>query len=393
MTTTTRPGPRVGMLVHRHDDRAVSRTIAALCKSMTALGAHPVLLRVQAGPRTTDVGAGVQVVDIGADRKRTATSIPALGRYLRTSALDVVFAHLNGPGRAALIARALGRVDIGVVPVEHVHYTTFYRHRHMFQDVLTRTLYPRADRVAGVSPGVVDELVRLFPRVADKSIVLPSIGPTLDAVASAKRQRISHPWFSRQREHQILVCVANVLPRKGQDVLVRALPFIREACGDVRLVLIGRPDDQAYARQLEEAAAALGVGEQVRLTGYLPDPLPYIAQSDALLLASETEGCPMVLVEAMACGRPVVATDCPVGPRFLLSDGRYGQLVPVGDVNAMAAAVIDALCSEHWRGTVARAAQTHAGTFSPQSVASQYLSVADRVMQDRWGSPAIAVRR
>ena len=100
-------------------------------------------------------------------------------------------------------------------------------------------------------------------------------------------------------------------------------------------------------RQSDLAAMAtgLGVGDDVALPGYMPNPYPYMARASVFALTSAWEGFGNVLVEAMACGCPVVATDCPTGPAEILDGGRFGPLVPVGDAPALAAAIASVLAN------------------------------------------------
>jgi len=189
-----------------------------------------------------------------------------------------------------------------------------------------------------------------------------------------------HPWYSEVPAPRIVCCVANVLPRKGQDTLVRALPRVREAVGDVRLVLIGRFDDAAYAQRLEQLASELGVRDHVALLGYREEPLPFVARSDVFALASRSEGFGMAMVEAMACGVPVVAADCPTGPAYVLDGGRAGLLVRPDDPAAMAEAISRVLREPDLAGRLASRGRERAALFSPSNVARAYLRLAEEVV-------------
>jgi glycosyltransferase involved in cell wall biosynthesis len=95
--------------------------------------------------------------------------------------------------------------------------------------------------------------------------------------------------------------------------------------------------------RLEALAEKLGIKEDLHLPGFVSNPYAYMAQSDVFVLSSLWEGSPNVLTEALAVGIPVVSTDCESGPRELLQDGRYGPLVPVGDAEALATAILKTL--------------------------------------------------
>ncbi len=97
---------------------------------------------------------------------------------------------------------------------------------------------------------------------------------------------------------------------------------------------------QGRARErLLALAAELGVAEDVALPGFVPEPYAFMAHADLFAFTSRWEGLGFVIIEALAVGTPVVATDCPSGPREILQDGRIGPLVPVGDAAALAAAM------------------------------------------------------
>ncbi len=95
----------------------------------------------------------------------------------------------------------------------------------------------------------------------------------------------------------------------------------------------------AYSAELQGLPATLGVAEDVAMPGFVDNPLAFMARSSVFVLSSLYEGLPGVLIQALACGCPVVSTDCPSGPREILDHGRFGPLVPIGDDTALAKAI------------------------------------------------------
>jgi glycosyltransferase involved in cell wall biosynthesis len=365
---------RVAMFVHTLDDRAVSRVVASVCEHLAAVGFEVMVICATRAEVTVDVPDGVRVEDLGVGSRTTTFALPRLVRRLRALRPHVLFAHLNGPSRTAVVARRLAGVPTAVVAVEHTHYDTFYRTHRWTRDRLTALLYPRADCVAGVAPQVVDDLVTRFPHIRHTA-VLPGVGP--DVPLGEPSQAVpDHEWY-RDSTAPVVCSVGNLVARKGQATLVQALPLVHKEIDDVRLVLVGRIDDEVFVARLRELVAELGVQDHVLLAGYQPDALPYIAHANAFALASTTEGMSMVLVEAMALGVPVIATDCPGGVSFVVDGGRCGLLVPVGDAQAMASGLVALLRNSHMRDELVAAGRARASEFSPSVVASRYAALAE----------------
>jgi glycosyltransferase involved in cell wall biosynthesis len=151
---------------------------------------------------------------------------------------------------------------------------------------------------------------------------------------------------------------------------------------DVRLVLLGEGPLRA---SLTGLARSLGIEERVDMPGFRPNPLPYLREAALVVLSSSDEGFGMVLAEALACGTPVVSTDCPHGPAEILDGGRYGRLVAVGDAPALARAILAALDAPIARENL----QLRGGVFTIGASAERYLDLFDEVLvEPRVASPA-----
>jgi len=364
------------MFVHALDERAISHQVALLVGPM--LGAGMDVLVVAGHPTRGGMARmppGVRVADLGLGDRPTLLGAPGLAFQLRRWRPDVLFAHGNGPGRTAILAQNIARTGTPIVVVEHTHYSSFYVRRRAVRDLLTRLLYPHADRIAGVSPGVVDDLVRRFPGISGRTAVLPAAIPDPEPRMRAMEATPDHPWLSRVDGPLVICAIGNVLPRKGQDTLVRALPRVRRELGDVRLLIVGRVDDERFSRELERLASDLGVRDYVGRTGFQQNPFQFLARADAFAHASRLEGCPTVILEAMSAAIPVVATDCVTGPDYLLQGGRCGLLVPVGDAEAMAGALIRVLSDRDLASTLRTRGLERAREFEAARIASRYLDV------------------
>jgi glycosyltransferase involved in cell wall biosynthesis len=174
-----------------------------------------------------------------------------------------------------------------------------------------------------------------------------------------------NPWGALQGKR--ILSVGALREGKDHALLVRAFARVRKNV-EATLVILGEGSErQNLTRLIEE----MGLTESVRLPGFVLDPYPWYREADLFVLASRSEGFGNVLVEAMECGLPVVSTDCPAGPREILRDGRYGMLVPVGNVEAMANGIQEAL-----NGAPAPTQQKErAAEFSTRRASNAYLQL------------------
>jgi glycosyltransferase involved in cell wall biosynthesis len=372
---------RLAFLLYSLGDRAVARITVQVCEVLVERGIDVALIDFRRSRSTVPLPEKASVHHLDAPGRWPILGVRRLAAVLRELEPDVLFAQLNGPARAAIMARRMAGVSTRVIAVEHNQYSFYGGHRWL-RDGLTALLYPRAERVAGVSPGVVEDLLTRFPKLKGKTAVLPVVAPDRSRLGILDTGTPDHPWY-RTDGARLICSVGNIVPRKGQHILIEALPLVRREVGDVRLVLVGRFDDAEYLSHLERLAEGLGVSECLWFAGYRANPLPHIAHADVFAHSSFLEGAGMVLLEAMASGVPVVSTDCPSGPSYLLEGGRSGLLVPVGDHVAMARAITTALVDGNLRNGLIARARRRATLFTPQEVAGVYLALAKECAREQ----------
>lgn len=316
------------------------RAVAKLAAGFASQGhAVDLVLGAADGAYLAEVPREVRVVDLRAPRM--AAAVVPLARYLRTTRPAVVFSALDYVNVVTVVARALARVDVRLVVSERntlsaaVAHTARRRTRMMPR--LIRWTYPHADAVVAVSSGVAEDLVAVCGLDPASVHVLnnPVVTPEL---VRLRGQPVDHPWL-RERSAPVVLAVGRLVPQKDFATLLSAFARARRT-RVARLVLLG---EGPLRTDLEQQAARLGIAEDVDMPGFRPNPYPAMAAADVFVLSSRWEGSPGVLVEAMSCGTPVIATDCVSGPRQILDHGRHGRLVPVGDTAAMADALVDAV--------------------------------------------------
>ncbi|MDB4944782.1 MAG: hypothetical protein JWP97_4316 [Labilithrix sp.] len=361
---------RLTLLCRSLDGGGAERVMIALAGAFAGLG-HEVDLVILTGRDEAELGSlpgAVRVVWLEAPRPELA-AFRLLGHLRRTSP-SAILSTLVLPNALAVACAALlprGRRP-RVVVREANTLSAALRHRpltsRLLAGVAARVAYPRADAIVAVSEGARDDLAAFLglPRSRVRAIANPF--PAAEVLARAA-EPVDDPWLRAPREVPVVVAAGRLVPKKGFHVLLEAVALLRRT-RDVRLLIMGEGPERA---DLERRVARLALGDHVRLVGHLANPFSVLARADLFVLSSLAEGMPNVLLEALACGCPVVATDCPSGPREILANGAHGALVPPDDAGALAVAMDRALAAPAVRS--ARAT----GPFDLALVARAYLEV------------------
>lgn len=336
------------------------RMMVELAAGFAARGVSvDLVLARAAGPYLSEVPTAVRIVDLAAGR--VVRAIEPFARYLREVRPEVVFTTLQHASLAALTARWRAGSDAVLVLREA---TTPSRRRlgrldvkGRLQNLLMRVAYASADGVVAVSEGVADDLHASYGVSREKiwTLYSPLVTDDLEALSRNEPADLG----IGESEVPILLAVGALRPYKGFRTLLDAVARVRRQ-REVRLVVLGEGEQRAV---LERQASDLGLEDAVSFLGFRPNPFAYMARADVFVLSSEREGLPGALIQAMACGCPVVATDCASGPAEVLEDGAHGRLVPVGNDAAMADAILATLSEPRQADRLRRrAARFEAGT-------------------------------
>lgn len=312
------------------------RTIVTVANGLAARGATVSLVLGSAvGPYLPMVRGDVQVVDIGTPSMLLA--IPALARQLRQTQPLALLSAMSHANVVAAFAHRLARSRARLVLSERAHFSSILASDRNWRTRATQALmplsYPRADAVVAVSHGVARDLQRHVALAPGR--VLTIYNPVVDDQLLAQAaEPPTHPWLAPGGV-PVVLAAGRLIAQKDFATLLTAFALLR-AQRPLRLLILGdgelRADLLAQARQL-------GVADDVGLPGFEANPFAAMRRAAVFVLSSRFEGLPGVLIQAMACGTRVLATDCPSGPREVLQDGRWGALVPVGDAPALATAL------------------------------------------------------
>lgn len=280
-----------------------------------------------------------RVVNLGAGR--VLASLPKLVRYLQGDRPAAVLTAMEHSSVIAIWARAIARVPTVIIATVHTNLSEVVRHapsrKVQLVPFVCRCFLHRADAVVAVSQGVADDLVEHAPKCRDRIHVI--YNPIItSSILSRAKQALEHRWFG-PGQAPVILGVGRLAQQKDFATLIRAFALVRQQ-RPARLLILGEGDER---QRLEGLAAELGIGQDVSLPGYEENPYRYMSRATLFVLSSAWEGFGNVLVEALAAGAPVLATDCRNGPREILEAVRRGRLVQVGDAAALAKEMLASL--------------------------------------------------
>ena len=299
---------------------------------------------------------------------RMQTSIPALRRLLAAEQPEVIISfldHTTAASAAALESLPHPR-PLFIAAIQNNLEKTLDHLPQWTRGWLPRAIvsaYSRADRIIALSSGVAEGLAQLIPETRSRISVIHNAGYD----QQVERLALEQPALPTPKGPWFLGC-GRLTAQKDFSTLIRAFARIRHECA-AELWILGEGELRG---KLEREIAALGLGSCVRLPGFVKNPFAFMARASAFVLSSQWEGFGNVVTEAMACGTPVISTDCPHGPREILEDGRWGSLVPVANVDGLAEAMRAALANPSQHQARASAARSQAVRFEAGRITRQY---------------------
>jgi glycosyltransferase involved in cell wall biosynthesis len=334
------------------------------------------------GDYLSHVPSTVRVVDLQSRFPVIVSKTIALRRYLRQEQPVVLFSALDILS-SAIWAQRLSGVPTQIVVCVQTHLSRQFRNHQpntmgKIRPRLVQWFYPWSDGIVAASKGVAEDVSQITGVPVDHIQVIhnPVVTPE---VLQKMQEPVNHPWFA-EGEPPVILGVGRLVSQKDFPTLIDAFARLRQQ-RLARLMILGEGEDRS---KLEAQIRNLGVEKDVALPGFVENPYAYMANASIFALSSIFEGFGNVVAEAMATGTPIVSTDCESGPAEILANGKYGQLVPVGDAEALANAIATTLEQPISSEILKQRAQS----FSLDCVVNQYVDVLQNILNQKALQPS-----
>lgn len=330
---------RLAVLISFSGDGGVERMVTNLCAEFAQHVDVDLLALKASGGHVSRIPSSVNVIHL--KTRHSWSSVGEIAAYLRERRPDALLVAKDRAGRAAIKARRRAGQTIPLWIRLGTNLSAALERKDAFSRWLRvspmRRLYPLASGVVAVSEGVKADTQRVTGLPAERIVVIRN--PVITGrLAEQAADPVPHPWLA-DKTVPVIVGMGRLTKQKDFPTLLRAFAALQPQRPS-RLIILGDGKDRAA---LEALARELGVHDNLYLAGFQSNPYAWLAHADLFALSSAWEGSPNALTEALALGVPSVSTDCPSGPREILDGGRYGPLVPVGDVDALRVGLLQTL--------------------------------------------------
>ena len=319
------------------------------------------------GPFIDLLPAGIGLINL--DKNRVFQSTWGLVNYLKSEQPSILISTMPHVNIVAIVAKLIARVKtknvIRDVTTINIKDSNAFSIKSKLISFSARKLYPKADYIVAVSKGVAEDLSMILNIPFDNINII--YDPIVDdSMLKLAEEQVTHPWF-KEKDIKLILAAGRLTPKKDFPTLLKAFSAVRQRI-KTKLIILGEGPERSI---LEYQINKLNLVDNVDLPGFISNPFNYMKNADLFVLSSKVEGLPNVLIQAMAVGTPVVATNCHSGPAEILENGRYGPLVPVGDSEALAEAMLKIL--EHPPDPLIL--KTGVSRFSVQKISDDYIKL------------------
>lgn len=325
-----------------------------------------VVLVSATGEFMDQVPENVRIIDLKCSRM--ILSIPKLVQYLRKEKPHALLSCMTYTSVTALLSRKIANSNTRVIACLHINMSAQILRpsvkRARFLVPFVKLTHPWADVIVATSRGCGEDFLQVTG--VGKSNMEVIYNPTItDEIIPLSKKSVDHRWYGDGKP-PVIIAVGRLAQQKNYDLLLRSFAKLLQH-RQANLLILG---DGPLREDLERLSVELGINEHLDMPGFVDNPYAYMSKSVMLVMSSYFEALPAVLIEALHVGTQVVSVDCPNGPSEILDGGRYGELIPMDNVDALAEGMMKALDNNDFQPNL-EACQR----YLDENVAPQYLRV------------------
>ena len=313
-----------------------------------------------------EISSRVNFIDFKSRNKLSV--LLRLSRYLSNARPTIIMSALDNANLILLVAKKLsgykGRLVISQRAALGASFFGVPWWRVSIKKKLIKALFPNADGIISNSKYAASELIEIMPEVSKKIFTIHNAVDTA-RIENLGKKALKQKDIVRNNTASIVI-VGSLKKRKNIELCLRSFKIV-SLTRKVHLNIIGEGPER---EKLEKLAQDLGIKKKVYFRGFDKNPFRWMAKASVLISSSSGEGCSNVILQAMAMNCPIVATDCPGDTAELLGHGQWGKLVPVGDAQRMATAIIETLDKPNNKNT-----KKHISQFSVANYLESYIKI------------------
>ncbi len=299
-----------------------------------------------------------------------------LSKIIKELNADIVISFLTGANRTLMRSKLFLPKNLKIILREgnnplHIHsmFSSWFWRKIAIQEV--KNLYPLADRIVTPSVGIAKDFQKYWGISSD---LFHRIHNPVDIsmINQKSSEDISLPWGEVEKVKWILA-VGRLTKQKGFSDLISSFYEVRKKA-DSRLIILGEGDLRV---KLQNKIDEMGMSDFIFMPGFVKNPWKYMKRADLYISSSLWEGFHLTIAEAMACGTVPIATNCNYGPSEIITDGKDGRLVPVGDVETLSNTICELLENNELRSEMAANALTRSHDFDIKRIIKEYENLFD----------------
>lgn len=363
-------GIKISLILPGLAGGGAEKVMLLLAKGFAEKGFNVDLIVCKAtGHLMNSVPEGVNFINLEA--KRIVFAFPSLIKFLYGSDTDIIFSSLKPVNILTVLSKKLLFLQAKVGIVEHSTLSERILNAKKIKDkfvipFLMKWTYKFADQIICVSKGVADDLSATLS--LDRSSIEVIYNPVIDnELVEKSNEPITHKWF--EQGTPVIIGMGRLIEEKNFPLLIRSFSMVRERI-ESKLMILGEGEKKAEIKKL---ISDLKITQDVDLIGFVENPYKYLKNANLFVLSSNVEGLPTALIEAMACGTPVISTDCPSGPREILENGKFGALIKMNSHEELSEKMCECL-----ENTKCVNKQWNSEKYSVDNAVNRYLKIFEK---------------